>query len=931
MAETSLRSLRGGKLLIVSLAVVGGLLILGRLLSELYVDLLWYRSTGYTPVFLRRVTWLWGIRAFWGLVVVVALVASLRLVARTLAGIQIKRRFGNLEISEQLPRTYVWWGIVGVSLLMGAWFGGSIREPVAWAVMAALQQVEWGLVEPVLGRDVSYYVFSLPLLGTVVGYLMVLVFLVFTMSTAGYAATGAVRWGRGGIIMGHQPRIHLGALVATFLALMAVRFWLSRPGLLLSGESAVTTSWGASIFGYADAEARLPALRLMTGVTLFAAAALMWGVWRNRLIPVVAALGSVVIGSLVVLQFYPSLVQRFRVAPNELEWETPYIEHNLHFTRLGFALSELERGVFRVQSGDSTDWGMARTQFVGLPVWHSETLKTTFQATESRFAYYQFQTADFTRYALEDGRQIPVAISVREIDPLPLQDESWQNLHLRDLYIQGRGAVAVAASERTPEGRPPMYLYGNPPEFTSGPAPQGLRLSRPSVYFGSRSESGSQEYVIVNAAAPGAAGENVEGTAGVDFPEGIPLDSPLKKLTLAWRFRDPNLLFTSQISDSSRLVFLRNVVARAQEIAPFFRYDAVPYPVIVDGRIFWILEGFTATRQFPLSSAVDPETPPRGRQVSYLRNSLKVTVDAVTGDTRFYALPESDPLRDAYARAFPGLLRPLDQMPEGLRAHLRYSKTMLATQAAVLQEYHQETAPRFHGRQDVWTAPEEYFQSTTPERYTPEFGIYKLPGEERPTFNLTTAFVPAGRQNLAALLVGRVEPDGGARLSLYDIPVEDQALGPHQVEALVEQEPEISQQFALWRGAGSQVWTGRLHIVPVGTRLFYMEPVLLAATDNAIPELRRFVVSDGRRVSMAPTLDEAIAALAGDAPPGPRMEDVEGRGFTAPQDTSGWPREALELLDLAERRLRGGDWTGFGVALEELRRLLERITPPGGA
>jgi hypothetical protein len=369
------------------------------------------------------------------------------------------------------------------------------------------------------------------------------------------------------------------------------------------------------------------------------------------------------------------------------------------------------------------------------------------------------------------------------------------------------------------------------------------------------------------------------------------------------------------------MVFRRNVTARAEQIAPFFRYLEAPYPVVVDGRIVWILEGFTATRQFPLSSAVELGQ----RTVSYLRNSIKVTVDAVTGDTRFYALPVPDPLRDAYDRAFPGLLRPFAEMPQELQSHLRYSKTMLLTQGMVLQEYHQETAARFHGRQDIWATPEEYFRSNNPERYVPEFGIYRLPGEDVATFNLTTAFVPEGRQNLAAMLVGRVDAGGSAELILYDVPVEDQALGPHQVEVMVEQEPDISQQFALWRGAGSQVWTGHLHIVPVGSQLLYMEPVFLAATDNAIPELRRFVVSDGRRVAMEPTLDEAIATLAGDRPSSSPTD------LDAAQDTSGWPREALELLNLAERRLREGDWPGFGAALEELRRLLERLTPPSGA
>jgi hypothetical protein len=512
MAENSLRSLRGGRLLVASLAVVGGALIVGRLLSDLYVELLWFRSTGYSSIFVRRLLWLWGARLAWGFAVVIALVISLRLVARTLSGIQIKRRFGNLEISEQLPRTYVAWGIIGVSVLLGAWFGASLQPNLAWSLMAAAQRVEWGLVEPVLGKDVSFYVFTLPLLHTSVGYFMVLVFLVFTMSMAGYAATGAVRWGKGGIIMGNQPRIHLGALVATFLCLLGVRFWLSRYVLLLSGESAVSTSWGASIFGYADAEARLPALRIMTLVTVGAAAAVMWGVWRNRLVPVVAGLGSVVIGSLVILQFYPSLVQRFRVAPNELEWETPYIERNMEFTRYGFGLADIQREVFRVRP-EETDWGALRTQFTGLPVWHGDALKTAFRAIESRFAYYLFEVVDVTRYPRADGQQEPVAISVREIDPVPLQDEVWQNLHLRELYIQGRGAVAAGAAERTAEGRPPMYLYSIPPEFAEGSAPGGLRLTRPAVYFGSKAESRQQEYVIVKSGVPQASSES-SGIAG---------------------------------------------------------------------------------------------------------------------------------------------------------------------------------------------------------------------------------------------------------------------------------------------------------------------------------------------------------------------------------------------------------------------------------
>jgi uncharacterized membrane protein (UPF0182 family) len=938
MTETGLRSLRGGKLLVVCIALVGGLLILGRLVSDLYVEVLWYRSSGYTPVFLKRLSWLWGTRLGWGAIVVVSLVTSLRLVARTLGGIQIKRRFGNLEISEQLPRTYVWWGIVGVSALLGAWFGSAVNENVAWALLVALQGADWGLTDPVLGRDVSFYVFDLPLLGWGVGYTMVLVFLVFTMSTAGYAATGAVRWGRRGVVMANQARVHLGALVALFLVLIAVRLWISRSSLLLTGNSGVT-GLAQGIFGYADAEARLPAYRAMSVITLASAAAVMWGVWRNRLVPVVAGVASVAIGSLLVVQFYPSLVQRFRVEPNELQRETPYIEHNLDFTRHGFALTGLERQRFQYRPTDSIDWAEARTQFDGLPVWPREALLGSFRMLDSRRPYYTFSTVGFTRYPSISNAPHPVAISVREIDVGGIQDGSWQNVHLRDPYIAGLGAVVAAAADRTPEGRPRMYLSSIPdsgrvatPELTGGP--EGLRLDQQTIFFGAL----NQAYAVLNGASGCAADEpqgqvaspvrESGGQPGVDFPEGILLENPLRKLVLSWRFRDTNLLISSQVTDSCRLVFRRGVKERASAIAPFFRYPEDPYPVIADGRVFWILEGVTSTRSFPLSRSVEVEAP---RQfASYARNSIKVTVDAVTGDTRFYALSESDPLRDAYGRAFPGLLRSLEEMPASLRAHLRYSSAFFQIQSRVLHQYHEQEAPRFHGQQDVWETPHERFMETTEDPYEPEYGVYKLPGEQWPSFSLTTAFTPAGRLNLAAILVGRVDDTGTPQLILYEIPVEDQAQGPSQVEALVEQNPEIAQQFTLWRSGGSNVWTGHLHIVPVGSQLLYMEAIFLAATAQAIPELQRFVVSDGRRVSMGPTLDAAVAALAGDRAPRPRDPQLE-LGTLTPYPGAGlWPREALDLLDMAEERLRQGDYTGFGTAIAELRRLLERLAPQGG-
>ena len=473
-----------------------------------------------------------------------------------------------------------------------------------------------------------------------------------------------------------------------------------------------------------------------------------------------------------------------------------------------------------------------------------------------------------------------------------------------------------------------MFVSGIPPEFSaSDAAPEGLRLTRPNIYIGAR----RQEYAVINPGSPGSVG-GVDGgpqRPGIDFPPGIQLDSPLKTLALAWRFRDANLLFASEVNRTSRFVFRRGVLERVQQISGgLLRYPEAPYPVVYEGRVVWILEGFTGTRWFPLSTLHDLGA---GRPVAYVRNSVKITVDAITGQVTFYVVDDTDSLLQAYARGFPTLFRPLSEMPEGLRDHIRYPRAMLGLQARVLFQYHQETARLFHGQQDVWTLPQELAQGTTPVPYQPEYGLYRLPGEEDKDFLLTSVFVPRGRQNLTAILTASSDPDRYGELVLFNVAVEDQVPGPRQVEALIEQDPVISQQFSLWRTGGSQVWTGHLHLVPVGRTLLYMEAVFLAAEEDAIPELRRFVVSDGYRVAMEETLQEAIQALAriADANAPPLRLDTGAADFPT-LDTDEWPEEALALLEAADAALRAGDFQGFGEGLDALRALLEGLASEAG-
>ncbi|NJD19687.1 MAG: hypothetical protein FIA95_10460, partial [Gemmatimonadetes bacterium] len=611
----TLGPLRGGRLLVAGLVALGLLFGVARLGVTVFTEVLWHREAGYADTFYARVLWQWGGRLLCGALVGVLVFVNLRIVSRTLAGIQIKRRFGNLEISEQLPASYVLWTMLGVAILLGAWFGAAVPTSLGLQVLMLVHAQPWGLIEPFLGRDVGFYVFWVPVLGSAVTFGLIVAFLLFTLATAGYTATGALRWARGRIATQRLARVHLGMLLGAFFILLGVRLWLARYLILMDGSSGVQ-----GIFGYTDAQARVPGLQTLLVLCLAAGVGIAWAAWKNRGALLAGTVMVTVLAALVIGQIYPAVVQRFQVEPNELERETPFIEKNLTFTRAGFGLDGLQRAPFAYEGGQPVQWGEAAQQFAGLPVWSESALLNTFRQVEARFPYYDFADVALHRYPSASGEGV-VAISAREVDPAGIQDPNWQNLHLRERYVAGMGVVASLASERTPERRPSMLLTGIPPASTAqGALRDALSLDRPQIYYGTR----TQLHAVVN---PGPdrflAPDGSPGRPGVDFPEGIRLSSWLRTAALAWRFGDFNLLFSGEVHDESRFLFRRTVLERAQAVAPFLRYPEAPYPVVAEGRVIWVLEGFTGTRAFPLSSAHELRLL---RSVTWTRNSVKVTV-----------------------------------------------------------------------------------------------------------------------------------------------------------------------------------------------------------------------------------------------------------------------------------------------------------------
>lgn len=930
MSDRGFGGVPRGRALLIGFVSFLGVLLLSRWGASLYVDHLWYQAEGASRVFWTRTLWEWGARVLTAVVAGTVVGLSLRPVARTYRNLQIRRRLGDLVIQERLPTRYLRWAVLGASTLAGFWFAASLPPGSGLQAILALRGPETGVLDPVLEADLGFYLFRLPFLAGLLTWGMVLTVFTAAVVVAGYAGSATLRVDRGRVAVDPPAAHHLAGLLAALLLLVSLRLVLAPYLLLADGTSAVQ-----GIVGATDVGARIPGLRLVAFLAFVTAAAAAWGAIRGRLLPGIAGTGALALLSVVLLQLWPGFVQRFQVAPNELSRETPHIERGIAATRAGFGLAGMERERLAYQPPSASDWEAAEAALQRIPLWTDKTLSETFQQVEARFAYYGFEGITFDRYPVGDSL-VPVGLSVREVNPagIPAEGRAWQNLHLRERYVAGVGAVAGPANRQTPEGRMPTWLGALPPEFRDGPeVPGALRLERPQVHVGST----PQVYSVITPGPDAFLGpDGTAGRPGEDFPEGVRIGSFLRRLALAWQFQDANLLISGEVTAESRLVFRRDARARVRALAPFLHLPEAPYAVVHDGRVHWIVEGYTLSSRYPLS--VGHRVDSRSR-ANYARNSVKATVDAVTGETRLFVSEPDDPLLAGWSRVFPGLLEPLDAAPPGLARHFRYPRWLMDLQVQVLIRFHQEAPAVFHAQQDQWEVPVEAPDAAGPIPYRPAHALLTLPGESEPAWVLSTVFIPRGRRPLASFLAGRWNPSGRAELLLWDVPEVDQVPGPGQVAALVEQDARIAEQFSLWRRGGSDVSTGHLHLVPVGNTLLYMEPVFLAAESNAIPEIRRYIVSDGRRVSMEPTLTAAIQALRRldeGVPPATEPTDPAALaellpGATLPTDPE-TARRALELLEEAERRLREGDWEGFGSALDELRGFLRRqagTTGPG--
>lgn len=905
---------RPGRLLLLVAVALILLLVVGGALTGLYTDALWYAGVGYGGVYWTRLATTAAVRLVVGGLGAAFVALNLWFVARQVGPVQLRRRYGNLEIAEQVPRRYITLGILAVAVLAGWWLSGiPFDGGGALTILAWLRHVPWGATDPLFGHDLSFYVFELPAFDRLADFALLLLLWTLLLVLLGYILAGGVRVRDGRLEVESTPRLHFVVLAAGLVLLVGIRYWLGRYGLLIEGSGVRYP------LGYTDVHARLPARNAMAFLSVVTAGALLYGAWRRSWLPASISTGALVLGAVLAGFLYPALVQKFQVEPNQFAKESTYIRWNIDFTRRAFDLHRIERRRFPYRAGTIPPWEELEPFVAALPLWDLEPLRAVYNQTQSILGYYHFPGVDYDRYGPPGGTRTQVAIAVREFNGrgLPPAAQTWQTLRLNPTYIAGTGAVVTPTSLISDRGEPVLWLGDLNPVVRDPAAPPALELAHPSVFIGETMPG----YVVLIPGRDGA----LTGVPGQDFPEGILLRPLPRLLAFAWRFRELNLLFSGELTPDSRILFRRSLGERIRAIAPFIVWDPDPYPVIHRGRIVWMVDGYTTSASFPLARSVNV---PGIGTTRYLRNSVKATVDALTGDVALYAADEADPILATYRRIFPGLFRPLHEMDPDLRAHLRYPVLFLRAQAAVLEEYHIDDAGAFYAGQDVWQVPQELGNEA--RSFRPTYSTLRLPGEDRAEFVLSVPFVARQRQNMTALLLARNDPPHYGQLILLELPRNQQVPGPAQVEILIEQDPTISQHLSWWRQSGSDVDLGRLRIVPLDSTFLYVEPLFLSGQGNSIPELQRVIASDGRAVSMDLTLAGAVAALRGaaDRPsdrvrePEPIAAGVEGAG--------GLPHRALELFDQAERRLREGDWAGFGEAWHALRRVLEQAVqrPP---
>ena len=932
-----------------TLVVLGILVVLfsANRIAVLVTDLWWFDARGYREVF----TTILGTRLALGVgfgLFLAALIAVNLLLARRLRPFYIPSTPQQAQIQRyrELADPYLPWLIAGVAAVFG--FTSGVAVSAQWEnFLLWLNGVDVGTVDPQFGADTGFYLFDLPFLSFVQTWLFTSLILATMLTAGAHYLLGGIRPEAEGDKVLPAVRIHLSILVTAILAVRGWGYWLDRYELLYSERGTVT---GAS---YTDVNAELPALYLLLGVTAIAIVLVLISVRQRGFLLPGAAVGLLVVASIILQGAYPAAIQRLRVDPQELDRERPFIARNLEATRTAFGLEDVELDSFPIANDlDQEEVEANQITLRNIRLWDPGVLETTYFELQALRPYYTFNNVAIDRYRF-DGELRQVMLGTRELSDLPDSSDTWQNRHIT--YTHGFGLVASQVNTANAQGQPVFLAANIPPTGDEEVVPD----EEAGIYFGS---SATPAFSLVRTTASELDYEDPEAqeqvTTVYDGEGGVGIGNLARRLAFALRFGDYNLVLSNLLDDDSRVIFNREVRSRVQAVAPFLELDTEPYPVVAEGRVQWIVDAYTTSDQYPYSERSQLELGDRVVPVNYVRNSVKAVVDAYDGSVTLYRVEDDDPILDAWQQAFPDLVRPAADAGEQLAAHFRYPQDLFQLQSQLYTSYHIPSPAGFYNRADEWDVPPDPAFAVnqgadptdlqTSQPLEPYYLLMRLPGEDEEEFVLIQPYLARNRENMVAWLAGRSDGEHLNELFAVRFPSDQQVLGPPQAQARIEQDDDISAYITLRDREGTSVIRGNLQVLPIADSLLYVEPLFLQADNAEIPELARVALVLGERTAFDRTFAGALGQLLGIEVPeaiveeeatDPEVDSTDGEGQGEGDGESGEDevavseqllRDALAAFANAEQALAEGNLAGYEREIDAARRLLEQAAEAQG-
>jgi uncharacterized membrane protein (UPF0182 family) len=957
-----------------TLAILGVIVVLAVLLSSVWSNVLWYRSVGYTRVYTTELLTKGGLFVLGALVMGAAIFASLALAYRSRpVYAPVSSEQASLDryrdSIEPLRRIVV----IGVPVALGL-FAGSAASQQWQTFLLWWNRVPFGTTDEQFGTDIGFFVFTLPWLQFLTGFLTAVVFLAAVAALVTHYLYGGIRLQGTGPRFTDTARIHLGVLAGAFLLLRGIDYWL--------GRFALTTKDSRLITGltYTDANAALTARGVLAGIAVIVAVLFVVAAFveRIRLLPLYGVV-LLVISAILVGGIYPAVVQRFQVRPNERAKEADYIARNLRATKAAYGIADVDKSEYRAQTEATADKLRADAATIpGIRLIDPYLVSDAFRQLEQNRQYYSFaDSLDVDRYTVREvgattAQRRDSVVAVRELDleEAPPQQRNWINDHI--VYTHGYGLIAAYGNERTVNGRPVFFQAGFPNTFND-------KQYQPRVYFGEQSPA----YSIVGAPSgtapqefdsPDATGRSGDTSYTYVGSGGVPIGSFVNRLLYAVKFREQNILLSGAINDESRILYDRRPRERVAKVAPFLTLDGDPYPSVVDGRIVWIVDGYTTSDRYPysrlerldaatedaLTASTQSVATPLAKRVNYMRNSVKATVDAYDGSVTLYTWDDQDPVLKAWTKVFPNIVRPLGDIGADLMSHLRYPEDLFKVQRQLLGRYHVDDPLAFFSQSELWRVPPDPTGETSQSSFQPAYYLtLQMPGQDAPSFSLTSAYIPAQgstnqRNNLTGFLAVDADPGtqagqrrpGFGTLRLLELPDDISVSGPTQVQQAFKSDPGIGAIINPLKVGGATIQYGNLLTLPLGGGLLYVQPVYVrSAGQNTFPLLQKVLVSFGDKIGFADGLAAALDQVfsgggsdSGTPTPGTGPPTPSSTGTQSPTTgptggaTSGSPQadlakalqDAQAALEESQAALRRNDFTAYGVAQKKLADAVER-------